>query len=208
MRKAIDKCCQTWHWQRRHFTYMLDTQTPPIARGRLASGDVIKSWHFNQRMCQHIWIRRHNATAVVKPVLVVVVAPNADYLADWTRSGTGPVDRSHHRVNRNGSGTVPLRSHREVVGSFRNDWTQWNRSEHGQLERFWNGSGTVPVSKMWCEHGLRTGFESCWRNFAEVGTLEISFTPLSDLVSKPGEEKYPTRMGKCVTCHGLHHSHS
>ena len=62
-------------------------------------------------------------------------------LADWTRCGTGPVDRSHHRANRNGSGTVPLRSHREVVGSFRNEWTQWNMSEHGQLERFWNGSG-------------------------------------------------------------------
>ena len=61
-------------------------------------------------------------------------------LADWTRSGTVPVDRSHHRANRNGSGTVPLRSHREVVGSFRNDWTQWNRSEHG-LERSRNRSG-------------------------------------------------------------------
>ena len=38
-------------------------------------------------------------------------------LADWTRSGTGPVDRSHHRAN-------------------------------------WNGSGTVLVSNLWCEHGL------------------------------------------------------
>ena len=66
-------------------------------------------------------------------------------LADGTRSGTGPVDRSHHRANRNGSGTVPLRSHRAVVGSFRNEWTQWNRSEHGQLERFRNRSGFTPV---------------------------------------------------------------
>ena len=66
-------------------------------------------------------------------------------LTDWTRSGTGPVDRSHHRANRNGSGTVPLRSHREVVGSFRNEWTQWNRSEHGQLEGFRNRSGFKPV---------------------------------------------------------------
>ena len=66
-------------------------------------------------------------------------------LAEWTRSGTGPVDRSHHRANRNGSRTVPLRSHREVVGSFRNEWTQWNRSEHGQLERFRNRSGFKPV---------------------------------------------------------------
>ena len=66
-------------------------------------------------------------------------------LADWTRSGTDPVDRSHHRANRDGSGTVPLRSHREVVGSFRNEWTQWNRSEHGQLERFRNRSGFKPV---------------------------------------------------------------
>ena len=71
--------------------------------------------------------------------------PTRSDLADWTRSGTGPVDRSHHRANRNGSGTVPLRSHREVVGSYRNEWTQWNRSEHGQLERFWNRSGFKPV---------------------------------------------------------------
>ena len=97
------------------------------------------------RECVNLFEYVGIATAVVKPVLDVVVAPNADYLADWTRSGTGPVDRSHHRANRNGSGTVPLRSHREVVGSFRNDWTQWNRSEHGQLERFWNRSGFKPV---------------------------------------------------------------
>ena len=66
-------------------------------------------------------------------------------LADWTHSGRGPVDRSLHRANRNGSGTVPLRSHREVVGSYRNEWTQWNRCEHRQLERFWNRSGFKPV---------------------------------------------------------------
>ena len=66
-------------------------------------------------------------------------------LADETRSGTGPGDHSHHRANRNGSGTVALRSHREVVGSYRNESTQWNRSEHGQLDRFWNRSGFKPV---------------------------------------------------------------
>ena len=44
-------------------------------------------------------------------------------------TGTVPervVARSHHRANRTRSGTVPLRSHRDVVGSFRNDRTQWN----------------------------------------------------------------------------------
>ena len=39
------------------------------------------------------------------------------------------------------TGTVPLRSHREVVGSFRNDWTQWNRCEHGCPVAFRNHSG-------------------------------------------------------------------
>ena len=97
------------------------------------------------RECVNLFEYVGIATAVVKPVLVVVVAPNANYFADWTRSGTGPVDRSHHSANRNGSGTVPLRSHREVVGSYRNEWTQWNRSEHGQLERFRNGSSPKPV---------------------------------------------------------------
>ena len=55
---------------------------------------------------------------------------------NWNRSGTGPVVRSHHRANRTRSGTVPLRSHREVVGSFRNDRTQWNRCEHGRPVAF------------------------------------------------------------------------
>ena len=123
---------------------MLDTHTPQSH----AAG-----WHqamllnhgISIRECVNLFEYVGIATAVVKPVLDVVVAPNADYLGDWTRSGTGPIDRSHHRANRNRSGTVPLRSHREVVGSFRNDWTQWNRSEHGQLERFWNRSGFKPV---------------------------------------------------------------
>ena len=60
-------------------------------------------------------------------------------------SGTGPVARSHHRANRTRSGTVPLRSHREVVGSFRNDRTQWNRCEHGRPVAFRNGSGPKAV---------------------------------------------------------------
>ena len=55
---------------------------------------------------------------------------------NWNGSGTGPVARSHHRANRTRSGTVPLRSHREVVGSFRNDRTQWNRCEHGRPVAF------------------------------------------------------------------------
>ena len=70
-------------------------------------------------------------------------------LADWTRSGTGPVDRSHHRANRNGSGTVPLRSHR--IGTDVNTGN-------------WNGSGTVPVSNLWCEHGLILHKSVCRRS--------------------------------------------
>ena len=64
---------------------------------------------------------------------------------NWNGSGTGPVARSHHRANRTRSGTVPLRSHREVVGSFRNDRTQWNRCEHGRPVAFRNRSGPKAV---------------------------------------------------------------
>ena len=63
-------------------------------------------------------------------------------------TGTVPervVARSHHRANRTRSGTVPLRSHREVVGSFRNDRTQWNRCEHGRPVAFRNRSGPKAV---------------------------------------------------------------
>ena len=49
--------------------------------------------------------------------------------------------RVHTRANRTRSGTVPLRSYREVVGSFLNDRTQWNRCEHGCPVAFRNGSG-------------------------------------------------------------------
>ena len=80
---------------------------------------------------------------------------SANVTGNWNGSGTGPVARSHHRANRTRSGTVPLRSHREVVGSFRNDRTQWNRCEHGRPVAFRNRSGPVPVPKLWCEHGLR-----------------------------------------------------
>ena len=71
---------------------------------------------------------------------------------NWNGSGTGPVARSHHRANRTRSGskrsgTVPLRSHREVVGSFRNDRTQWNRCEHGRPVAFRNRSG--PKAVVW-----------------------------------------------------------
>ena len=63
----------------------------------------------------------------------------------WNGSGTGPVARSHHRANRSRSGTVPLRSHRELVDSFRNDWTQWNRCEHGHPVAFQSRSGLKHV---------------------------------------------------------------
>ena len=72
---------------------------------------------------------------------------SADVTGNWNGSGTGPVARSHHRANRTRSGTVPLRSHREVVGSFRNDRTQWNRCEHGRPVAFRNRSG--PKAVVW-----------------------------------------------------------
>ena len=50
--------------------------------------------------------------------------------------GTRPVVRSHHRANWTRSGTVPLRSNREVVGSFRNNRTQWNGCELGRPVAF------------------------------------------------------------------------
>ena len=68
---------------------------------------------------------------------------------NWNSSGTGPVARSHHRANRTRSGTVPLRSHPEVVGSFRNDRTQWKRCEHGRPVAFRNGSGPKAVVWTW-----------------------------------------------------------
>ena len=65
---------------------------------------------------------------------------------NWNGSSSSdPVARSHHRANRTRSGTVPLRSHREVVGSFRNDRTQWNRCEHGRPVAFQNRSGPKAV---------------------------------------------------------------
>ena len=56
-------------------------------------------------------------------------------LADWTRSGTDPVDRSHHRTNRNGSGWSAR------TGTSGRSGTDVNTGN-------WNGSGTVPVSNL------------------------------------------------------------
>ena len=72
---------------------------------------------------------------------------STNFTGNWNGSGTGPVARSHHRANRTRSGTVPLRSDREVVGSFRNDRTQWNRCEHGRPVAFRNRSG--PKAVVW-----------------------------------------------------------
>ena len=41
---------------------------------------------------------------------------------------------------------IARRSHREVVGSFRNDRTQWNRCEHGRPVAFRNRSGPKAVA--------------------------------------------------------------
>ena len=45
------------------------------------------------------------------------------------------------------TGTVPLRSHREVVGSFRNGRAQWNGCEHGCPVAFRSRSG--PKAVVW-----------------------------------------------------------
>ena len=64
---------------------------------------------------------------------------------NWNGSGTVP-ERVQSRVHTTeATGTVPLRSHREVVGSFRNDRMQWNRCEHGRPVAFRNRSGPKAV---------------------------------------------------------------
>ena len=61
------------------------------------------------------------------------------------QTGTVP-ERVQSRVHTTEpTGTVPLRSHPGVVGSFRNDRTQWNRCEHGRPVAFWNRSGPKAV---------------------------------------------------------------
>ena len=69
---------------------------------------------------------------------------STNVMRNWNGSGTGPVARSHHRANRSRSGTGPLRSHREVVVSFRNDKTHWNRCVHGRPVAFQSRSGLKP----------------------------------------------------------------
>ena len=71
-------------------------------------------------------------------------------LADWTRSGTGPVDRSHHRANRIGSGPF----HCDHIARWSARTGTSGRSGTGLNTGNWNGSGTVLVSNLWCEHGL------------------------------------------------------
>ena len=104
---------------------------------------------------------------------------------DW--NGFSP--RSHHRANRIRSGTVPLRSHREVVGSFRNDWTQWNRCEHGHPVRY--RSGCIPVPNLWCEHGLsRSPAQHSHRQIGllvhDVGGAVVEWLGLVTGRSRPG----------------------
>ena len=70
---------------------------------------------------------------------------------NWNGSGTGPVARSHHRANRTRSRTVPLRSYR-ARWSARSGTT--GRSEIGVNTGARLRSGTVPVPKLRCEHGL------------------------------------------------------
>ena len=84
----------------------------------------------------------------------------------------------------------------------------------------------VPIAlqrgAQWPSLGLATGWS--WVRILlrqlPFGTLANPVTPLCQclseetlkavghfyLVSMPGEVKDPTQGGKCVTCHGLHHS--
>ena len=69
----------------------------------------------------------------------------AVYLRMSRATGTVP-ERVQSRVHTTEpTGPVPQRSHREVVGSFRNDRTQWNRCEHGRPVAFRNRSGPKAV---------------------------------------------------------------
>ena len=117
--RAVWHCSHIWSWE------------VPRSIGRRSNDlwqDVMKWW--TKRRSIHVWRMGWESTNVT---------------GNWNGSGTGPVARSHHRANRTRSGTVPLRSHREVVGSFRNDRTQWNRCEHGRPVAFRNRSGPKHV---------------------------------------------------------------
>ena len=58
-------------------------------------------------------------------------------LADWTRSGTGPVERSHHRANRNRSTAITSRGGRLVPERVDAVEQVWTRATGTVLEPFW-----------------------------------------------------------------------
>ena len=74
---------------------------------------------------------------------------------NWNGSGTGPVARSHHRANRTRSGTVPEPFHCDHIArwSARSGTTGRSGTDVNTGARL--RSGTVPVPKLWCEHGHR-----------------------------------------------------
>ena len=72
-------------------------------------------------------------------------------LADWTRSGT--VQLTVHTTEP--TGTVPEPFHCDHIARWSARSGTSGRSGTGLNTGNWNGSGTVLVSNLWCEHGLR-----------------------------------------------------
>ena len=68
---------------------------------------------------------------------------------NWNGSGTGPVARSHHRV----TGPVPEPFHCDHIARWSARSGTTGRSGTGVNTGARLHSGTVPVPKLWCEHG-------------------------------------------------------
>ena len=70
---------------------------------------------------------------------------------NWNGSGTGPVARSQHREP---TGPVLEPFHCDHIARWSARSGTTGRSGTGVNTGARLGSGTVPVPKLWCEHGL------------------------------------------------------